>query len=295
MPPSVTTTDRLSADELSQVISKETPRFWPHWRQRAKELIKFPFYKLYERRLLADVGNWVLPQHIGIIMDGNRRFARELGFSTVSQGHLRGAEKLWDVLSWCYEVGVPVVTVWSFSLDNFERDTGEVEALLELFEEKTRELAEHEDVHSNQIRVSYLGEIERLPEGLQSAIREAESATESYDRYRLNIAMAYGGRQEITGAFKRCIRERLDSGTDIEKVLDELEPSAIQPYLYTSGQPEPDLILRTSGEIRLGGFLLWQSAYSEYYFCEANWPALRKIDLLRALRTYGGRERRLGR
>lgn len=259
------------------------------------DVVKQPFYWLYERRLLTKVDQWVLPQHIGIIMDGNRRWARNSGFSHVAEGHARGAAKLWDVLSWCYDAGVPVITVWSFSLENFERDVTEVRALLDLFEEKTRELADSDDVHSNEIRVRYLGEISLLPDGLQEAIQQAEEATAQYSKFQLNIAMAYGGRQEITSAFRSYLRDEHSKGRSMDDILEAMDKSSIEPYLYTHGQPEPDLILRTSGEIRLSGFLLWQSAYAEYYFCDANWPALRKIDLLRALRSYAFRQRRLGR
>ncbi len=280
---------------LSAVIPESRPRLWPQLRSRIHHAVKAPFYWAYERRLLADVGSWTLPRHIGVIMDGNRRFARRSGLASVSQGHLRGAQKLWEVLSWCYELGVPVVTVWSFSLDNFERDTTEVESLLALFEEKTRELADHEEVHTKEVRVRYLGAIERLPEGLRDAIAHAEEATASYDRFQLNIAMAYGGRQEIAQAFRRYMVDAEAQGQSLAEVCASFEDGSIEPYLYTCGQPEPDLILRTSGEIRLGGFLLWQSANSEFYFCETNWPALRRIDLLRALRSYNQRQRRNGR
>jgi undecaprenyl pyrophosphate synthase len=166
------TTDERS---LSNVVPAGRPRRWAQVRRRIPHVLRAPFYWLYQRRLERDMVTWNLPRHIGVIMDGNRRYARELGFSSVSSGHLSGAEKLWEVLSWCYEVGVPVVTVWSFSLDNFERDTSEVEALLGLFEEKTKELAEHEEVHQKEVRVRYLGEIDRLPDGLRGAIRDAEA------------------------------------------------------------------------------------------------------------------------
>jgi len=287
----MTTHDR----PLSSVVPAGRPRRWAQLRRRSPELIKAPFYWVYQKRLERQVATWNLPRHIGVIMDGNRRYARELGFSHISSGHLSGAEKLWEVLSWCYELGVPVVTVWSFSLDNFERDTSEVEALLGLFEEKTKELAEHEEVHQKEVRVRYLGEIARLPQGLRNAIGHAEQRTACYSRFQLNIAMAYGGREEILEAFRGYLRDALARGVEPTCIAQELDAGSIERYLYTSGQPEPDLILRTSGEVRLSGFLLWQSAYSEYYFCDANWPALRKIDLLRALRSYHHRHRRLGR
>jgi short-chain Z-isoprenyl diphosphate synthase len=270
-------------------------RALPALRQLARRWLKRPFYALYERHLTAQVGGWDLPRHIGIIMDGNRRFARELGLADVSHGHARGAEKLRQVLSWCYDVGIPVVTVWSFSLDNFQRDTSEVEALLRLFETETRKLATHSDVHTNQVRVRYLGKLEMLPEGLRDAIRGAEEITAGYDRFQLNVAMAYGGREEITDAFRRYLEDEAREGQDLAAVLTRIDDRSIEPYLYTSGLPEPDLILRTSGEVRLSGFLLWQSAYSEFYFCDTHWPAFRKIDLLRALRSYHQRRRRFGR
>lgn len=266
----------------------------------AKAAIKGPFYWAYERHLAAKTPTWQLPRHIGIIMDGNRRFARRVGFANPTFGHARGAEKLMDVLSWCYELEIPCVTVWSFSIDNFQRDTSEVEALLQLFEEKTRQMINDSQVHANQVRVQYIGKLELLPESLRTAIRAVEEATAGYSRFRLNIAMAYGGREEITDAFRRFLADQAASGLELPEILERFDGNVfdarvIEPYLYTNGQPEPDLILRTSGEVRLSGFLLWQSAYSEYYFCDANWPALRKIDFLRALRTFHDRQRRFGR
>jgi short-chain Z-isoprenyl diphosphate synthase len=259
-----------------------------HW-------LEWPFYTLYERRLASQVAAWRLPRHIGVIMDGNRRFARETGGLSVTFGHHRGAEKLHQLLSWCYDFGIPVVTVWSFSLDNFHRDTTEVESLFQLFEDKTRELARRSEVYTNQVRVRYIGKLNLLPESLQEAIRAAEEATAGHDRFHLNIAMAYGGREEITDAFRRYLAEQAEEGRTLDEVLTRFDDSAIEPYLYLSGLPEPDLILRTSGEVRLSGFLLWQSAYSELFFADTYWPAFRKIDFLRALRAFHQRHRRYGR
>ena len=269
----------------------ELETFW----QYLKGLVKRPFYALYLRRLRAKARDWQRPHHLGIIMDGNRRFARRSGFARVIDGHQKGADKLHDVLRWCRENGVGVVTVWCFSIENFQRSTEEVEALLGLFEEKTREMAEGDQVHENRIRVRFIGRLELLPESLRQEISRVEGATAGYDQFQLNIAMAYGGRQEIADAFRRHIAERAAAGVGLEEIVEGLDADSIDPYLYTSGQPEPDLILRTSGEVRLSGFLLWQSAYSEYYFCETNWPAFREIDFLRALRAYDERQRRFGR
>jgi short-chain Z-isoprenyl diphosphate synthase len=256
--------------------------------------LQWPFYKLYEKRLEAAMKRWRLPHHIGIIMDGNRRYALASGSAQVSWGHARGADKLQQVLSWCYDAEIPVVTVWSFSLDNFDRDTSEVAALLQLFEERTRELARRSEVHENGVRVRYIGKLSLLPESLQEAIRAVEEATAGYDRFHLNIAMAYGGREEITDAFRSFLADRLQKGDSLEQALAALKDEAIEPHLYTSGLPEPDLIVRTSGEVRLSGFLLWQSAYSEFYFCDTHWPAFRRIDFLRALRSHHQRQRRYG-
>ena len=260
-----------------------------------KEGVKRPFYSVYLRRLRGKVHTWQRPKHLGIIMDGNRRFARDSGFSHVIHGHARGAEKLQEVLGWCLEYEVPVVTVWCFSLENFQRSAEEVEALLGLFEHKARQLASDEQVHRRQVRVRFIGRLELLPESLREEIRRVEDATREYDQGTLNIAMAYGGREEIADAFRRHVRDRLAEGEDVETILEDLDVSHIGSCLYTSGQPEPDLILRTSGELRLSGFLLWQSAYSEFYFCDTNWPAFREIDFLRAVRAYDERQRRFGR
>lgn len=264
------------------------------WHQ-TKQLIKEPFYALYRHRLRTKSSNWQLPQHIGLIMDGNRRFARSAGFVNTLDGHHLGAEKLGEVLDWSHQVGIRVVTVWCFSIENFERSAGEVEGLLRLFEVKTREMAEGDTVHRHRVRVRFIGKIELLPESLQHEIRRVEEITAGYDAFELNIAMAYGGREEITDAFRRFLADRSALGESPEQMIDQLDAQAIEPYLYTSGQPEPDLILRTSGEVRMSGFLLWQSAYSEFYFSDTSWPAFREIDFLRALRSYHQRQRRFGR
>ena len=262
--------------------------------QILKNTLKRPFYSLYLRRLRAKSQTWKRPGHLGFIMDGNRRFARQAGFASAIAGHRLGAEKLHEVLRWCNDAGIPVVTAWCFSLENFERSTQEVEDLLSLFEDKAREMADGGQVHEHQIRVRFIGKLELLPESLRQEIRRVEEATCGYDRLQLNIAMAYGGREEIADAFRRRIKAGLDAGVTVDEVLARLDADSIGPYLYTSGQPEPDLILRTSGEVRHSGFLLWQSAYSEFYFSEMNWPAFREIDFLRALRSYDARQRRYG-
>jgi short-chain Z-isoprenyl diphosphate synthase len=264
------------------------------WRTLS-ELVQRPFYPIYERMLMASAVTWHKPQHIGIIMDGNRRFARQFGASDVAYGHQIGADKLREMLDWCFERNIPVVTVWGFSLDNFQRDNSEVQSLFELFERKTREMVTSPDLHDKEVRVRFIGRRDMLPESLQDAIREVELATGKYQRFVLNIALAYGGRQEIADAFLEYLAHSQRTGKTLQEVIDAFDSNSVERYLYTSGLPEPDLIIRTSGEVRLSGFMLWQSANSEYYFCDTNWPAFRKIDFLRALRSYDTRQRRFGR
>lgn len=282
----------------SPAAAKPSPAISWRWGlawELAKQAIKQPFYSLYLRRLRAKAHGWAKPRHLGVIMDGNRRFAREAGFDHVVVGHHKGADKLQEVLAWCREYDIPVMTVWCFSIENFQRSAEEVEALLGLFEDKAREMAASEELHRERIRVRFIGRLELLPESLRQEIARLEALTETYDQATLNIAMAYGGREEIADAFRDHVRARLERGDAIERILAEIDTCSITPHLYTSGQPEPDLILRTSGELRLSGFLLWQSAYSEFYFSDTNWPAFREIDFLRALRSFDDRQRRFGR
>ena len=293
----------MSRESMSTYPIQQPRPWWPSLGQgrlwwlggAVKEVIKRPFYALYTKRLRAKAAEWSKPDHLGIIMDGNRRFARQLGFRRMVDGHHRGAEKLQEVLSWCLDQEIPVVTVWCFSIENFQRSAEEVEDLLGLFEDRARAMADDEELHRRRVRVRFIGRLELLPESLRQEIRRVEEATCHYDQGTLNIAMAYGGREEIADAFKDHVRDRLEAGDQIDDILERLDVSSISSCLYTSGQPEPDLILRTSGEIRLSGFLLWQSAQSEYYFCDSTWPSFREIDFLRALRSYDDRQRRFGR
>lgn len=259
-----------------------------------RAIVEEPFYRLYLRRLRAQAVSWRKPRHLGIIMDGNRRFARISGLPTVLVGHKFGADKLEEVLGWCRDVGIHVVTVWCFSIENFQRSAEEVEGLLSLFESKTREMADSEQVHREEIRVRFIGKLELLPEGLRHEIARVEEATAGYRRFELNIAMAYGGREEITDAVRHWLEAGIAKGRSAQELAANLSAEQLDPHLYTSGQPEPDLIIRTSGEIRSSGFLLWQSAYSEFYFSDTNWPAFREIDFLRALRSFNDRQRRFG-
>ncbi|CAI8003856.1 (2Z,6E)-farnesyl diphosphate synthase [Geodia barretti] len=252
-----------------------------------KNRIERFFYNAYQRRLESEANAWKIPRHIGVILDGNRRYAKASGLDDIIEGHYEGANKLEEVLHWCDELGVEVFSIWIFSLDNFKRAAHEVEGILGLIERKMR-------LHRNQIKVRAMGQIELLPTSLQEAIREAEEATQHYDKFILNVAVAYGGREEIIEAFRGHLKAEGESGKPIDQIADELTVDKIAPYLYTSNLPDPELIIRTSGEVRLSGFLLWQSVYSEFYFCDTYWPSFRKIDFLRALRAYSQRKRRFG-
>ena len=242
-----------------------------------------------EATLLQEVRRERIPAHIGIIMDGNRRFAEALGEPAV-KGHEYGRDTLENVLDWCLELGVKHLTVYAFSTENFSRNPVEVKRLMELFEENFLKMAEDERVHKNRINVRAIGQLDKLPRRVRDAIRVAEERTRGYDAYFYTIAVAYGGRQEILDAV-RAIAEDVKAGRLRPRDIDE---ALLSKHLYTQHLPDPDLILRTSGEERISNFLLWQMAYSELYFTDVFWPGFRRIDFLRAIRTYQLRQRRYG-
>jgi len=251
-------------------------------------------YRLYERRLQKEIEAEKLPQHVGLILDGNRRYARSIGLMSILEGHRLGAKKLEEVLTWCEELNIRMVSIWILSTENLQRPPEELVGLLQLIENRLRDAAHDPKTHTKRMRIRAIGKLELLPESLRDAIREAEEATREYDSFFLNVAVGYGGRQEIVDAVQSLLRERLEGGKSLEGTIEEVTSDNVGKYLYTYDLPDPDLIIRTSGEVRLSGFLLWQSAYSEFYFCDAYWPAFRRIDLLRAIRSYQQRERRFG-
>lgn len=250
-------------------------------------------YRLYEHRLLKSLRHGGLPRHIGLILDGNRRYAQAAGLSGADAYRL-GADKVDDVLKWCDELGIPEVTIWVLSIDNLERPEDEVRALLAVIEEKIRELARHPETAGRQRQLRAVGRLNVLPASLRQAIADAERATADHARCWLNIAVGYSGRQEIADAVRALVRARYRSGMTADELEAYITPEEIGTRVYANGSHDPDLIIRTSGEIRLSGFLLWQSVYSEYYFCDVPWPAFRKVDFLRALRSYQQRDRRFG-
>jgi short-chain Z-isoprenyl diphosphate synthase len=249
-------------------------------------------YYLYERRLRWHVRHGKMPGHVGIILDGHRRYGRERGLSDPRAVYALGAQKLDDVLDWCGELGIPAVTLWVFSTDNLTRSPDEVHGILGALESKLESLARDPQIHRRRVRVRAVGKLELLPASTVAAIRAAESATASYSAMTVSIAVAYGGREEIADAIRALLRDK--AGEPLEAIIEQISQKEIARYLYTADLPDPDLIIRTSGEIRLSGFLLWQSAYSEFYFSDVYWPEFRKVDFLRAVRAYQQRHRRYG-
>lgn len=242
-----------------------------------------------ERTLLREVREGEVPHHIAIIMDGNRRFAREVGLSP-TEGHQMGRDTLENVVDWCLEIDVRVLTVYAFSTENFDRNPLEVKALMKLFEDNFYRMADDERVHRHKIRIRAIGRTELMDAAVQKAIAYAEERTKDYDAYHYNIAVAYGGREELVSAF-RAIAEEVKAGKLEPQDIDE---QTVASRLYTHPLPDPDLVLRTSGEERISNFLLWQLAYAELYFADVYWPGLRKVDFLRAVRDYQKRRRRYG-
>jgi len=230
-----------------------------------------------------------VPRHVAIIMDGNRRFAREFGLRP-EEGHSKGKDKLEQVMEWCLELKIRVLTVYAFSTENMNRDQSEIEYLMHIFEENFNKLADDERIHKHGIKLTVLGQRELLPEKVQKAIRFAEEKTSGYSDYYYNIAIAYGSRQEIIQAIKSIAMEVKVGHLKVE----EIDESTVTRFLYTADLPDPDLVLRTSGEERVSNFLLWQLAYSELYFTDVYWPGFRYVDFLRAIRSYQLRKRRFG-
>jgi short-chain Z-isoprenyl diphosphate synthase len=252
-------------------------------------------YWMYECRLLKQLKRKPMPQHIGIILDGNRRHARKRGLSDLSEIYQRGAEKLDEILDWCAELRISAVTLWVCSTENLRRSQAEVSGILTAIEAKIAALAHDPFMHEQRIRIQAIGRLDLLPDSVVAAIRVAETATRQYSLMTLTIAVGYGGREEITDAVRSFVKMQAREGASLSDVLERITPEAIGCHLYAADLPDPDLIIRTSGEVRLSGFLLWQSVHSEFYFTDVLWPAFRKVDFLRAIRAYQARNRRFGR
>ncbi|WP_431964687.1 isoprenyl transferase [Nocardia sp. bgisy134] len=247
-------------------------------------------YRIYEARLSKQLADKQHPRHVAVMCDGNRRWARENGFTDVSHGHRVGALKIAELVGWCSDEGIEMVTVYLLSTENLQRDPDELETLFEVITDVVEELSAPERDWSVRI----VGSLDGFPELIAKRLRTAAEGTEGRKGVHVNVAVGYGGRQEITDAVRSLVRQEMAAGETGEDLVQSITVNAIGQHLYTSGQPDPDLVIRTSGEQRLSGFLLWQSAYSEIWFTEVYWPEFRRVDFLRALRDYAARHRRFG-
>lgn len=248
-------------------------------------------YPLYEQRLLRTIAPLPKPAHIAVMCDGNRRWAREAGFTDVASGHRAGALKIVQMLEWCSEIdGIDCVTLYLLSAENLGRSAEELNELLAIIRDVVEEIA----APGHNWRIHLMGHIDLLPDSISAALRRAESNTAHRAGITVNVAVGYGGRQEICDAVRELLNDEITRGVPAEQLVESVTVDAIGEHLYTSGQPDPDLVIRTSGEQRLSGFLLWQTAYSEIWFTDAYWPEFRRVDFLRALRDFASRHRRYG-
>lgn len=247
-------------------------------------------YPMYERHLVRSLEGRPRPGHVAVMADGNRRWAREAGFTDVSHGHRVGARRIAELVGWCAEQSIGLVTVYLLSTENLGREAEELDLLFDIIGDVADELTEL----AVRPRLRMVGHLELLPAEMAARLRADEERTAGNDGIQVNIAVGYGGRQEIVDAVRRILADRAAAGVPAADLAAEITAEAISDHLYTSGQPDPDLVIRTSGEQRLSGFLLWQSAYSEIWFTDTYWPAFRRVDFLRALRDFAKRSRRFG-
>jgi short-chain Z-isoprenyl diphosphate synthase len=245
---------------------------------------------LYEHRIARSLAGADTPRHVGVIMDGNRRWARAIGLEDVAHGHRRGAEKIVDLLGWCDDAGVQVVTLFLLSTDNLSRPEPELSSLLRIIEDVATDLSRP----GRRWQLRAMGALELLPAETAAVLKKAEEDTQGRPGASVNLAVGYGGRQEIADAVRSLLAEHAERGTTLSELVETLEVDHIAEHLYTRGQPDPDLVIRTSGEQRLSGFLLWQTANAEFHFTDVYWPDFRRVDFLRALRDYAARHRRFG-
>lgn len=240
-------------------------------------------------KLVEEIKKQPIPKHVAVIMDGNRRFARELGLKPEA-GYQLGKSKIEELLEWCFELGIPNLTIYAFSTENFKRNEEEVKMLMDLCRKELDRAKNDSRIHKNKVRIRVIGNLDCLPEDIARSAREIMEETKDYNKYSLNIALAYGGREEIIQAVKKIAKDFKNGKIRLE----DINETTISKYLYTNGIPDPDIILRTSGEERISNFLLWQLAYSELYFSDVYWPAFQKRDFLEAIATVQRRNRRFG-
>jgi len=264
-------------------------------RWRAGSALAAPLYALYTRRLRRRVRARPLPNHVAVILDGNRRWASLAGLHQPGAGHSRGADKLDELLCWCAGLGIGELTVWALSGENLARPRAELDELVAILVRKLTALAEHAPAGSSPPRIRVFGRIESLPRELAETARRVQAATADNRGLVLNVALGYSGRDELVDAVRKLIAALAAEDVPAGEMAAHVDAAALESHLYTAEHSDPDLIVRTSGEMRLSGFLPWQSSHSEFYFTDVYWPAFRELDFLRAVRTYQQRERRFGR
>lgn len=249
-----------------------------------------PIYRIYEASLERQLDKANIPKHIAVMLDGNRRWADKNNGSKAKSGHIAGAQKIFEFLTWCDELDVPVITLYLLSTENLkQRNSQELEDLFVILDDLAKEM-----VNRGNWKIRIMGDRSALSKPFLASLEQSEKASANTKGATVNLAIGYGGRQEITDAMRSIVQSSIAAGDDLSKLSDSLTPELIASHLYTSDQPDPDLIIRTSGEQRLSGFLLWQSSNSELYFEEALWPDFRKVDFLRAIRAFARRHRRFG-
>jgi short-chain Z-isoprenyl diphosphate synthase len=253
-----------------------------------------PVYAFYLTRLRAEVMCYPRPHHVAVIMDGNRRWAASIGLGT-DAGHRAGAETAFTLVDWCATAGIGELTLWALSLENLDRSASEVGTISDVAADALDAIRSGKRRTKAPIRLQVIGRADLLPDRLRESIAESRALSHDDAAMQVTVAIGYSGREEIIEAARATVRELLSEGVSPAQLPDRLTPDAMERHLYTAGSSDPDLIIRTSGEVRLSGFLPWQSVHSEFYFCEVYWPAFREIDFLRAIRTYQQRSRRFGR
>jgi short-chain Z-isoprenyl diphosphate synthase len=263
-------------------------------RRRLTSIALRPVYAFYLTRLRAEVMRYPRPRHVAVIMDGNRRWAVSVGLGT-DAGHRAGAETALALVDWCATAGIGELTLWALSLENLDRSASEVGTISDVAADALDAIRSGKRRTKVPIQLHVIGRADLLPERLRESIAESRSLSHDDASMQVTVALGYSGREELVEAARATVRELLSEGVSPAELPDRLTPDAMERHLYTAGSSDPDLIIRTSGEVRLSGFLPWQSVHSEFYFCEVYWPAFREIDFLRAIRTYQQRSRRFGR
>ena len=282
------------SSELVVPVTRPRRGRWTAPATGLRDVALAPLYRFYTHRLREQVRAAPRPHHVAVIIDGNRRWAIEVGFDDPGAGHHHGAGKIDELLAWCSALEIPEVTVWALSSENqASRPSIQIKALYEIVAAKLESLAEVARDPKLPLRIRVLGRRDTLPERLRAAIDRAETAGTD-GGVCLNIALGYSGRDELVDACRQLVRDLAEEGIDADEMATRVTKDGLAARLYTAGRPDPELIIRTSGELRLSGFLPWQSAHSEFYFTDVYWPAFRELDFLRALRTFQQRERRFG-